>query len=389
MAKIDEDMSLDHIPPAIYKELVNELNKNSNWQVLAYHVAEELEYQWNSWLQSLEQNISTTKTPADNLLFELNVKMCTVGILCTLLRDCELGSVLSVLHHPEPSIIVKHPSDGMECKSLKIPFGQHLYLSCKATGIPPPSYQWCHNNIELQGQQSHELDIIINSCNQAGEYNCKISQVTKDGKAVNSVLLTKSVFVDISHIPVVIQQQPSTFLEIKEGEDFTIKCIAQGHPKPCYQWFRDNTRLEGETSNVLHMDLPREKASAKIALIIANDDYENHKCLETPKNDAAKISNLLKEIGFKVICLVNLSLEQMRNAMKVFSEVLTEGVYGLFYYAGHGFKMQESYMLAIDAPASYLRKDAICESELLAMLLQNDPTLLVAILDMCQTVPPK
>lgn len=54
----------------------------------------------NAWLQSLEQNISTIKTPADNLLFELNIKMCTVGILCTLLRDCELGSVLSVLHHP-------------------------------------------------------------------------------------------------------------------------------------------------------------------------------------------------------------------------------------------------------------------------------------------------
>lgn len=62
---------------------------------------------------------------------------------------------------------------------------------------------------------------------------------------------------------------------------------------------------------------------------------------------------------------------------------------GLFYYAGHGFKMQESYMLAIDAPESYLRKDAICESELLAILLQNDPALLVTILDMCQTVPPK
>jgi len=74
--------------------------------------------------------------------------------------------------------------------------------------------------------------------------------------------------------------------------------------------------------------LPREKANAKIALIIANDDYENHRCLETPKNDAAKIGNLLKEIDFKVICLVNLSLEQMKNAIKVFGEVLTEGVYG-------------------------------------------------------------
>lgn len=76
------------------------------------------------------------------------------------------------------------------------------------------------------------------------------------------------------------------------------------------------------------MDLPREKAIAKIALIIANDDYENHTCLETPKNDAAKIGNLLKEIGFKVICLVNLSLEQMKNTIKIFGEILTEGVYG-------------------------------------------------------------
>jgi len=74
--------------------------------------------------------------------------------------------------------------------------------------------------------------------------------------------------------------------------------------------------------------LPREKANAKIALIIANDDYENHTCLETPKNDAAKIGNLLKEIDFKVICLVNLSLKQMKNAIKIFGEVLTEGVYG-------------------------------------------------------------
>jgi len=33
-------------------------------------------------------------------MFELNVKMCTVEILCALLRDCELGNVLSVLRYP-------------------------------------------------------------------------------------------------------------------------------------------------------------------------------------------------------------------------------------------------------------------------------------------------
>ncbi|KAL6259158.1 hypothetical protein P5V15_009079 [Pogonomyrmex californicus] len=420
MAKISEDLYLEHIPSAMYNKLIDELNKNSSWHVLACHVAEELGYHQNSWLQSLQRNTDATKTPADNLLFELNIKMCTVGILCMLLKDCELGNILSVLHNPEPSVIIKQPSDDLEHDTLEISFGQHLYLSCKAIGIPSPNYQWYHNNVELQGQQSCELDIIINSCDQAGEYNCKIFQIANDEKTMISVLLTRSVFVTLSRVPVVIQQQPPAFLKLRENEDLIIKCIAHGHPEPCYQWFRDNTRLEGETSNILHIkkfsskyegkyycyisnnvneiithrchvmiDLPHEKAVAKIALIIANDNYENQTRLETPKNDAANIGNLLKEIGFKVICLINLSLEQMRNAIKIFGDVLTEGVYGLFYYAGHGFKMQESYMLAVDAPGSYLRTDAICESELLAVLLQNDPALLVTILDMCQTVPPK
>lgn len=74
-----------------------------------------------------------------------------------------------------------------------------------------------------------------------------------DDKDVISVLLTKPVFVKISPTPVVIQQQPPLLLEIKEGEDFTITCIAHSYPEPHYQWFRDNTRLEGETSNVLHV----------------------------------------------------------------------------------------------------------------------------------------
>lgn len=78
------------------------------------------------------------------------------------------------------------------------------------------------------------------------------------------------------------------------------------------------------------MDLPRLKAIAKIALIIANEEYECHKCLLTPKNDAAHIANLLKEIGFEVICLINLTINQMKNVIKVFSKALVEGVYGMY-----------------------------------------------------------
>lgn len=62
----------------------------------------------------------------------------------------------------ELSVIIKHPSDGMERDSLELSLGQHLHLSCKATGIPSPNYQWYHNNIKLQEQQSCELDIVVN-----------------------------------------------------------------------------------------------------------------------------------------------------------------------------------------------------------------------------------
>ncbi|XP_029165871.1 mucosa-associated lymphoid tissue lymphoma translocation protein 1-like isoform X2 [Nylanderia fulva] len=393
LSKFDEDRLLYDLPISIYKKLVNKLNENFNYRKLQAQIKKTLP-------------LVTTKfnnhMGAENIFDELRTKMCSVGTL-------------------EPIIIVKHPSDDMVCNTLQLAIGEKLHLSCKAVGTLL-SYQWYHNNIKLRGQKKRKLDITINSCEDAGEYNCKISQVIEgedeDEEALNSVLRTESVFVTIPYIPVCMQQQPPILLEIEENEDLIIKCKARSHPKPCYQWFKDNTMLEGKTSNVLHIKQsnfnvggqyychisnsmsevitkktlvlvhsPREKAIAKIALIIANDEYENLQCLMKPRYDAMRIHNRLKKIDFKVICFLNLSLEQMRNAIKIFSEVLTKGVYGLFYYCGHGFKMQESHMLAVDTPESFLRKDSICESELLAMLQQKDPTLLVTILDMCQTVP--
>lgn len=70
--------------------------------------------------------------------------------------------IVRSLMKSEPSVIVKHPSDGMKRDTLDISLGQHLRLSCKATGIPSPNYQWYRNNIELREQQSCELDVVIN-----------------------------------------------------------------------------------------------------------------------------------------------------------------------------------------------------------------------------------
>ncbi|KZC04407.1 Mucosa-associated lymphoid tissue lymphoma translocation protein 1 [Dufourea novaeangliae] len=415
MTHFDEDMYIESLPAYVHKDLINALNKDAAWVTLANHVAEQLQYPCHIWIQSLKGTNAPYDSPGQRLLFELHIKMCTVEILRTLLDDCGLHNIMSIISDPEPLEIVTHPVEELQTDTLSVSFGRHLHLFCKAVGMPPPSYMWYHDNMPLHNCTSNELDIVITSASQAGEYKCEVSQIKYDGTLI-ATLTSKAVTVPVFPIPVTIEEQPQPILEVKEGDDFTIYCKANSYPKPCYQWFHDNTKLQGETSNVLHikqfsskhegkyycqvynevsevytqrthimMYLPKLKAVAKIALIIANGDYDCHECLPTPKNDAAYIAKLLEEIGFEVICLMNLTITQMKNAIKVFSKALLEGVYGLFYFAGHGFKMQESYMLAIDAPKVYLRKDAICESELLAAFLQNDPELMIIILDMCQT----
>lgn len=116
---------------------------------------------------------------------------------------------------------------------------------------------------------NHHAHVISYSSDQAGEYKCKVSQVTNDEDVI-STLPTKSVFVNVSCTPVIIQQQPPALLEIKEGEDFTISCIAHSHPEPHYQWFRDNTKLEGKTSNVLHVSLHNVKTNKLYIYLVIN-----------------------------------------------------------------------------------------------------------------------
>ncbi|XP_043283063.1 mucosa-associated lymphoid tissue lymphoma translocation protein 1-like isoform X2 [Venturia canescens] len=417
MYKYDEEMSIEYLPATAYTQLVKELSNESAWKLLAENVAEHLEIVGASWLNTLEDSGNSSKKSAENLLFQLNTRMCTVGILSTLLEDCNLLGALSILRQPEPLIIEQQPNASGDI--LEVALGTTLKLICRAKGLPPPKYAWYHNNTKLENRTSEELSIKIENVNQQGEYRCKVLQFEIDGTRMNKKL-SSIVYVRMKPTRIEIEKQPIPFLEVRKGDSFTLDCLVKCHPVPKYQWFRDNTKLEGQNTNVLRfdkfdskhegkyhcyitnevseactqrsnviIDLPREKAVAKIALLIANEDYEHQEKLGTPKNDVTKLAHILEEIGFKVVCLLNLNAIQMRNAIRVFCSALIEGVYGFFYFAGHGFKMQESYMLPIDAPKSYLRRDAVCESELLAISLSTDPALLVVVLDTCQTVPPK
>jgi uncharacterized caspase-like protein len=68
-----------------------------------------------------------------------------------------------------------------------------------------------------------------------------------------------------------------------------------------------------------------------VALLIGNDTYTDLSDLNTPSNDVATIASILNDIGFKVIALHNLTLSEMRNAVREFCQLLPQKGYGRIY----------------------------------------------------------
>jgi len=69
-------------------------------------------------------------------------------------------------------------------------------------------------------------------------------------------------------------------------------------------------------------------ATDKVALLIGNMSYWNHPQLKAPMVDVYELTNLLRQLDFKVVSLLDLTESEMRNAVDEFLLLLDRGVYG-------------------------------------------------------------
>nr|CAD7587246.1 unnamed protein product [Timema genevievae] len=419
MAIPDPSLLVMDISYSIFRSLKMRLQEDNAWRVVAENF--KIFRPVDIW----EFAHCTSQSPSEKLIFELHERGCTVGHLCIVLRQCQLFEALSLLTQPERLEITVHPGDGTDGDILVTLDGE-LNLKCEATGLPPPKYQWYHENEELFEQTSNTLVIQNFSFDEEGLYYCC---VTQDGDPPTEVF-TSSVNAKIRPEPPIIWKEPRAQEVCRVGSDVIFTCEASAHPPPHYQWFRDNTPLSGQNNYRLTIqsvtqsdqgeykcsveneagevfsrlselviyeepedgdnDTYRYTASEKVALLIGNDVYENMGRLNTPSNDVISVATILHQIGFKVIALHNLTLTEMRNAIKEFCNLLSRGVYGVFYFVGHGFEISgDKFMLPVDAPdpTRYLRRDSLCERELIYKAQKKNPQLLLVLLDMCLKTP--
>ncbi|KAJ8304368.1 hypothetical protein KUTeg_017951 [Tegillarca granosa] len=177
-------------------------------------------------------------------------------------------------------------------------------------------------------------------------------------------------------------QTPETFYKIQfatSSHAGTYKCIATNGLGSTHS---NNVKLIVDA--VVPVDMS-PSATDKVALLIGNFDYRNESILKAPRHDVLKLAEIFRSLNFKVVSLLNLSKDEMILAVQEFVNLLGRGVYGVFYFCGHGFEEDgRCYLVPPDAPAGYTVDDCVCANDVQALIQRTDLALLCMILDICR-----
>uniref|UniRef100_K7FQV7 MALT1 paracaspase n=1 Tax=Pelodiscus sinensis TaxID=13735 RepID=K7FQV7_PELSI len=367
---------------------------------------------------------------------------CTVIELIELLQALEHTEALQCLSPPGIKIVVQPDPKAVLS-------GQTVKLCCWATGLPFVHYQWFKQEKEVPHGNSPELIFNPVSVSDSGFYICRVNSDSSFVFSRWAQLdvcdiqgMSYGSLVGLPENKIHIYSQPQS-QNLMVGDTLVLECGAIGNPVPHYQWFRNGFPLtngnrkvytvsyvdmehqgtywcrvfndqdnqeskkieviikagrkamavectEEEFSTLGKLDLEeqsvdRPSAIDKVALLIGNMSYWNHPQLKAPMVDVYELTNLLRQLDFKVVSLLDLTESEMRNAVDEFLLLLDKGVYGLLYYAGHGYENYgNSFMVPVDAPNPYRSANCLCVQNILKLMQEKETGLNVFLLDMCR-----
>src|SRR5258708_18413258 len=92
-------------------------------------------------------------------------------------------------------------------------------------------------------------------------------------------------------------------------------------------------------------------ADKRVALVMGNSAYQSVSRLANPANDSEAMSTTLKGAGFDVVDLKrDLKANEMRRALRDFSDRVRDADIAIVYFAGHGIEIDGiNYLIPVDA----------------------------------------
>ncbi len=135
---------------------------------------------------------------------------------------------------------------------------------------------------------------------------------------------------------------------------------------------------------------PNAAAAQKVALVIANSQYEHTSQLENPPRDAALVSGALREIGFDTVELAtDLDQAEFLARLRAFRKMADGADAALVYFAGHGIESEGRNWLLPTSATLDAEKDLPYEAIELNDVLDtlHGAQLRIAVLDACRNNP--
>ncbi|KAM4745605.1 mucosa-associated lymphoid tissue lymphoma translocation protein 1 isoform 2-T2 [Anableps anableps] len=434
---LERSTKINLLKESIVKKLCEVLDKSSNkgWRKLGEIVGSDRRFKVSS--DDMEmcslRVLEVEGSPSLMLLRLMGERGCTTGHLIDYLQTLGNWDALQCLKPPALQILIQPQSVALIC-------GHNLRLSCHAVGKSPVQYQWFKSREEVPNSLSPELLISPVQLKDAGFYICRVN--CGDACEFSQWAQVDVLNVTMSYAPGQSYQSIDGRLKLAihpqsqrlhVGETLHLKCGAVGRPIPRYQWHRNGVPIPNATKRKLTIpqvildhhgryrceissstermwtnevnvviddiyaigggscelflnSLPEQLyATDKVALLIGNLSYQNHPQLKAPMVDVYDLTNLLRQLNFKVVSLLDLTESEMRNAVDEFLLLLHKGVYGLLYYAGHGYENYgNSFMVPVDAPNPYHSANCLCVQSILKLMQEKETGLNVFLLDMCR-----
>jgi hypothetical protein len=129
---------------------------------------------------------------------------------------------------------------------------------------------------------------------------------------------------------------------------------------------------------------------SRIAVVVGNGAYKAAP-LANPSNDARAVTGILRELGFRVELLEDVTLQQFEELVDILPHIYQHGSLATFYYAGHALQHRgRNYLLPVDfqlKSSSELPQTSLPLDKLLTRLADAEVRLALVVLDACRDNP--
>jgi uncharacterized caspase-like protein len=133
------------------------------------------------------------------------------------------------------------------------------------------------------------------------------------------------------------------------------------------------------------------EAAHRLALVIGNDNYQHADVLRNARSDARAVAATLQSLGFTVTLKQDVTLQQMKVALRTFKAQISGGDEVVFYFSGHGVQFGgTNYLIPVDLlpqNEEEVADDSVGLQRVLDDMSDQKARFSLAIIDACRENP--